>query len=84
MMMLGGDKKKLASIIVSKMQPQVETSEAGKAVSDFQPAKEAAAKKLIDCIKAGDAKGCAAALQDFFYLAEESEPEETETLSEEA
>lgn len=64
MMMMGGDKKKLASIIVAKMNPVgMEETQV-----DSMPAKEAAIKKFVSCMKEENLKGCVAALTDFFHL----------------
>ena len=75
MILMGGDKKKLASVLVAKMKPEGVEVDVNQPMMDSMPAKEAAVKKFVQCMKEENLKGCVAALTDFFHLVD-AEPHE--------
>lgn len=80
--MLGmlGDKKKAISVILGEKPMEKEVPKGLE--SEMGPAMKAAAKSLLDAIKADDIEGVSKALEDHYYLCDkaedysEGEPEE--------
>jgi hypothetical protein len=66
MMMLGGDKKKIATVIVGKLNGEMPVPPS--AEEDASIGLEAAMQKFINCVHAKDPKGCVAALSDFMAM----------------
>jgi hypothetical protein len=84
-MILGGEKKKIASLIVSRMKPSAPASPVGPAAEDEGAGKDAgllsAADEIMSAVHAKDAQGLVEALKSFLDMAEgadESEPESEE------
>lgn len=82
-MMMLPDKKKMVSVIVEKMKPEMpkveEQQEQEQPQSDSSMAKEDAAKKMIEAFDKKDAKMLAMYLQDFMDMCEmEEESSESE------
>lgn len=73
MMMLGPDKKNMASVIMGKLNgetPMPETEE------DTDAGLKASMRKLISCVSAKDEAGCVAAMKDFMDMYSPTEVEE--------
>jgi hypothetical protein len=82
MLGLMGDKNKMSSVIMAGMMPEKKEEGVEK---DYESAKRASARKVLDAIHADDAAALSAALQEHHYIcddeyemAEESEGEENE------
>jgi hypothetical protein len=73
-MMMLPDKKKMVSVIMEKMKPEMPKMEieieGEQPQSDYQLAKEDAAKKMIEALDKKDAKMLALYLQDFLDMCE--------------
>jgi hypothetical protein len=80
-MMMMPDKKSAAGVIVAKISPgkkMEETIEEVSPQSDYEMAKEDAAKKMMEAFEKKDAKMLAMYLQDFMDMCEESSEKEEE------
>jgi hypothetical protein len=78
--MLGimGDKNKISAAILAGMEPSKKEEDVK---VDYESAKRAAARKVLDAIHADDAAGLSAALQEHHYICDD-EYEMTEEESE--
>lgn len=87
-MIMGGDKKKMASVIIEKMGPSKEKNEkafevmAGEPESEMDEGLMAGAEEVMSAMAGKDAKRLAMALKDFFYMCDEQPHEEGPHLEE--
>lgn len=89
-MIMGGDKKKMASVIIEKFgAPKKENNEKAFEVMAAEPESEmdegllSGAEEVISAMAGKDAKRLAMALKDFFYMCDEMPHEEGEHIEEE-
>jgi phosphodiesterase/alkaline phosphatase D-like protein len=85
-MMMGGDKKRLAAIIIGRMAPKAPVSGDANAKAFSERAKEPEAEEMSDleavaddilsAIAAKDAKGLAQSLHAFYQMADDDEEDE--------
>jgi hypothetical protein len=82
-MLLTKDKPKLSSVIVEKLKGEEPPMDDMEGADDGSEGKKAAASKLIDSMKSGDASGVVAALSEFMDMHEmASEPDEDDMMPE--